>query len=162
MTLDGVGGAAGACEEEGESVAKEAELVEVRGAVGLAIEEGDGLEGDEDDVGCVGRAKQSAVQSVLVPSGNRGPGFAWCLAHWLGTVAGPLSLPTGPGDGILRPLTEEVGMGAGYVKFAALDGVGCEFAGADGVAVVEEIVIAPADVEAVVVVVPVDEEGKWG
>ena len=123
VALDGVGGAAGACEEEGESVAKVVELVEVRGAVGLAIEEGDGLEENENDVGCVG---------------------------------------AGPGDGILRPLTEEVGVGAGYVKFAALHGVGCEFAGADGVAVVEEIVIAPADVEAVVVVVPVDEEGEWG
>ena len=121
--LDGVGGAAGAGEEEGEGVAEVVELVEVVGAVGLAIEEGDGLEEDEDDVGCVG---------------------------------------AGPGEGVLGPLAEEVGVGAGDVELATLDGEGCEFAGADGVAVVEEEVIAPTHVEAVVVVVSVDEEGKWG
>ena len=117
-------------------MAEVGELVEVVGAVGLAIEEGDGLEGDEDNVGCVGRAKQSAVHSVLVPSVNRGPGFAWCLAHWLGTVALPLSLPTCPGDGIIRPFAEEVGVGAGNMELATLDGVGCDFAGAAGVAVI--------------------------
>ena len=53
-------------------------------------------------------------------------------------------------------------MGAVNVELATLDGVGCEFAGADGVAVVEEVVLAPAHVEALVVVVSVDEEGKWG
>lgn len=55
VSLDDAGGAAGAGEQEGEGVAEVAELVEVIGAVGLAIEEGDGLESDEGDVGCVGR-----------------------------------------------------------------------------------------------------------
>ena len=61
VTLDGVGGAAGACEEEGESVAKVAELAEVVCAAGLTIEEGDGLESDEGDVGCVGTGPGDGV-----------------------------------------------------------------------------------------------------
>ena len=122
-SLDGVSGMAGAGEEEGEGVAEVVELVEVGGAAGLAIEDGDGLEGDEDDVGCVG---------------------------------------TGPGDGILGPLREKVDVGAGYVEFATLNGIGVEFAGANGVTVVEERVIAPADVEAVVVAVSVGEKRYGG
>ncbi len=123
VALDGVGGAAGASEEEGEGVAEGVELVEVDVPRGLAVEEGDGLEGDEEEVGCVG---------------------------------------AGPGDGILGPLAEVVDVGAGDEELATLDGVGCEFAGADVVAAVEEVVIAPAHVEAVVAVVSVDEEGHGG
>ena len=123
VALDGVGGTAGTSQEEGEGVSEGVELVEVDVPRGLAVEEGDGLEGDEDDIGCVG---------------------------------------AGPGDGILGPLAEEVGVGAGDVELATLDGVGCVFAGADGVAVIEEEVIAPAHVEAVVAVVSVDEEGHGG
>lgn len=96
------------------------ELVEVDVSGGLAVEEGDGLQGDEEEIGGVG---------------------------------------TGPGEGIFGPLTEVVDVGAGYEELASLDGVGMELAGADVVAAVEEVVIAPAHVEAVVVVVSVDEEG---
>ena len=35
-------------------MAEVAELAEIIGAVGLAIEEGDGLEGDEGNIRCVG------------------------------------------------------------------------------------------------------------
>ena len=120
MTLDGVGGATGACEEEGEGVAERLELVEVDVPKGQAVVEGDRLEGDEEEVGGVGASV---------------------------------------GDGILGPLTEVVDVGAGYEELASLDGVGMELAGADVVAAVEEVMIAPAHVEAVVVVVSVDEEG---
>ena len=97
-----------------------AELVEVDVSGGLAVEEGDGLQGDEEEIGRVG---------------------------------------TGPGEGIFGPLTQVVDVGAGYEELASLDGVGMELAGADVVAAVKEVVIAPAHVEAVVVVVSVDEEG---
>ena len=119
-TLDGVGSAARTGEQECEGVAEGVKLVEVDDSGGLAIEERDGLEGDEEEIGCVG---------------------------------------TSPGDGILRPLTEVVDVGAGDEELASLDGVGGELAGADVVAAVEEVVIAPAEVEAVVVSTPVDEEG---
>ena len=119
VTLDGVGGATGACEEEGEGVAERLELVEVDVPKGQAVVEGDRLEGDEEEVGGVGASV---------------------------------------GDGILGPLTEVVDVGAGDEELASLDGVGGELAGADVVAAVEEVVIAPAEVEAVVVATPVDEE----
>ena len=120
VTLDGVGGAAGACEEEGESVAKVAELAEVVCAAGLTIEEGDGLESDEGDVGCVG---------------------------------------TGPGDGVLRPFREHVEVGALLPELSAVDGIGVELAGADHVPVVEEVVLAPADVKASVLGILLEGKG---
>lgn len=55
---------------------------------------------------------------------------------------------TGPGDGILRPLREDVEVGALLPELSAVDGVGVELAGADLVAVVEEVVFAPANVKA--------------
>ena len=44
----------GTSQEEGEGVSEGVELVEVDVPRGLAVVEGDGLEGDEEEVGCMG------------------------------------------------------------------------------------------------------------
>ena len=118
VALDGVCGAAGASQQKSEGVTEGVELVEVDVSARQAVEEGDGLEGDEEEIGCVG---------------------------------------TGPGDGILRPPIEVVDVGAGEEELASFS-AGGKLAGADVVAAVEEVVIAPAHVEAVVVAASVNEE----
>ena len=140
MTLDGVGGAAGACEEEGESVAKVAELVEVRGAVGLAIEEGDGLEEDEDDVGCVGAGPGDGVAS---PGGFSHPemvmlqsSITWAPRSWLPNPGCRRVARCATLHNLLRPFREHVEVGALLPELLAVDGVGVELAGADHVPVI--------------------------
>ena len=64
----------------------------------------------------------------------------------------------GPGEVILGPFAEVVDVGAGDEELASLDSVGGELAGADVVAAVKKVVMAPAHMEAVVVVASVDEE----
>ena len=64
----------------------------------------------------------------------------------------------GLGDGILGPLTEVVDVRAGKEELASSDSVGGELAGANVVAVVEEVMIAPAHEETVVAAAPVDEK----
>ena len=54
VALDGEGGSTSTGQEEGEGVSEWVELVEVDVAGGLAVEEGDGLEGEEEEIGCVG------------------------------------------------------------------------------------------------------------
>ena len=115
VALDGVGGSPSASQQKSEGVSEVAELVEVDVPQGLAVVEGNGLEGDEEEVGRVGAGVGQGIQEVVE----------------------------------VRAIEEEL---------ASLEGVGVELAGADVVAAVEEEVIAPAEVEAVVVATPVDEE----
>ena len=65
---------------------------------------------------------------------------------------------TDRGDGILGPLEEEVEMATLLQVLSAMDSIGLEIAWTDLVAVIEEVVFAPADVEASILGVPAEEK----
>ncbi|CAL8460940.1 g471 [Coccomyxa elongata] len=120
------GGTAGAGENEGEGGAEVVELVEVDVSGGLAVEEGDGLQGDEEEIGGVGTGPGEGIFGPLTEVVDVGAGY-----EELASLDG-----VGDGFGVWGEAEADIERGGGCDVFEAgcpsAEDSGGEGAAADG------------------------------